>query len=344
MTPRIAIIGAGAVGCLLGGRLTKAGHNVTLIDQWPEHVEVMKQRGLRLGGPDGEETIRVRALHVHELQREASPFYAVFVAVKGYDTEWATHLAVRYLDPSDGIVVGYQNGVNDQRIAAIAGRERTLGCVTLLDAGLVGPGYAARTDSGRLGFKLGELDGADTLRARALVAVLNDVAPAAVTTNLWGERWSKLTLNCMANPLAALTGLGTAEVRTDPDARRLAVHLGAEAIQVGRALGHEVEPIWGIAPYRFVDAAAGWGMSELEDDISHDAKSRGSGRPSMLQDVLRGRRTEIDSLNGLVVAEGRRVGVATPLNAAVVRLFHERGLDVAPDPSQLEPLLAMLPQ
>jgi 2-dehydropantoate 2-reductase len=240
-------------------------------------------------------------------------------------------------------VVVCQNGINDHRVAAIAGRERTLGCVVLIGAGLYEPGHAVRTDDGPVGFKVGEQDGLDTPRARALAQLMNDVAPSRVTTNLWGERWSKLAVNCMANPLAALSGLGTAEVRTDPRTRRIAVHLGAEVVQVGRALGHEVEPTWGIAPQRFVDAARGEGLAEVEADMGRDAGRRGGGRPSMLQDVLRGRRTEIDHLNGYVVAEGRKVGVPTPFNELVVRLFHERGIAVRPDPANLEPLLARLP-
>src|SRR5262245_6625714 len=202
-----------------------------------------------------------------------------------------------------------------------------------------------RTDTGVMGFKLGELDGADTARVRALARLMDDVAPARVTTNLWGERWSKLALNCMANPLAGLSGLGTAEVRTASGPRRLAVHLGAEAIEVGRAYGHAVEPIWGIAAQRFVEAAAGVGLAEVEADISRDAAARGGGRPSMLQDVMRGRRTEIDQLNGYVSEQGRRAGVKTPFNDAIVQLFHERGAGASPpDPRHLAPLLAMLPE
>jgi 2-dehydropantoate 2-reductase len=343
MTTRIGIIGAGAVGCVAGGLLTRAGRDVTLIDQWPEHVEAMKRDGLRLGGTCGEHRIRVTALHLHEVQRLRDPFDTLLVAVKAYDTEWATALGVGCLGPR-GIVVDFQNGINDERVAAVAGRPRTLGCVILIGAGLYEPGHAMRTDTGTIGFKVGELDGADSPRARDLARVLSDVAPAEVTANLWGERWSKLALNCMANPLAGLSGLGTGEVRTASGPRRLAVHLGAEAIQVGRACGHEVEPIWGIAPQRFVDAAAGIGLAAVEADIGRDAGSRGGGRPSMLQDVLRGRRTEIDALNGYVVEQGRRLGVKTPFNEAMVALFHRRGgAPPRPDPRNLEPLLAMLP-
>ncbi|MBI4627690.1 MAG: NAD(P)-binding domain-containing protein [Candidatus Rokubacteria bacterium] len=173
---RIGIIGAGAIGSVVGGLLTRAGRDVTLIDQWPEHVEAMKKDGLRLSGTCGEHRIPVTALHIHELQLVEEPFDAVFVAVKSYDTEWATALGCRYLRQPHGVVVDFQNGINDERVAAVAGRERTLGCVITIAAGMYEPGHAMRTDSGTLGFKIGELDGTDTPRARDLVALMNEVA------------------------------------------------------------------------------------------------------------------------------------------------------------------------
>ncbi|MEK7445043.1 MAG: ketopantoate reductase family protein [candidate division NC10 bacterium] len=341
---RIGIIGAGAVGSIVGGLLTRAGRDVTLVDQWPEHVEAMKAGGLRLSGSCGEHLVPVRALHIHELQQVGEPFDAVFIAVKSYDTEWATQLGVAYLARPDGVVVDFQNGINDHRVAAVAGRDRTLGCVILIGAGMYEPAHALRTDTGTVGFKIGEHDGRDSPRARALAALMQDVAPSQVTPNLWGERWSKLALNCMANPLAGLSGLGTAEVRSDPETRRLATFLAAEAIEVGRACGHEVEPILGIPAQRFVDAAHGRGLEEVGRDIAADAGSRSGGRPSMLQDVMKGRRTEIDHLNGYVSAEGRRVGVRTPFNDAVVATVHSHGVGrLTPDRANLEPLIAMLP-
>ena len=341
---RIGIIGAGAIGCVVGGLLTKAGHDVTLLDQWPEHVEGMKRQGLRLSGTCGEHRIPVRALHLHEAQTLEEPFAAAFVAVKSYDTEWATALACAYLAP-EGVVVDFQNGINDERVAAVAGRARTLGCVITIGAGLYEPGHAMRTDSGTVGFRVGELDGRDTPRARALVEVLGAVAPSRLTQNLWGERWSKLAVNCMANPLAGLSGLGSAEVRSEPAPRALAIRLAAEVIRVGRAAGREVEPIYGIAAPRFVDAAEGRGLAEVEAEMAASVKFLTGGRPSMLQDVMRGRRTEIDHLNGYVVAEGRRLGVPTPFNQAVVDLYRKHGVGrLRPDPRNLEPLLALLPR
>ena len=111
---------------------------------------------------------------------------------------------------------------------------------------------------------------------------MSAVAATKVTTNLFGERWSKLAVNCMANPLAGLSGLGSAEVRSEPVPSRIAIFVAAEAIRVGRAAGYEVEPIFGVAAQRFVDAAAGRGYAELAADMAASAKSFSGGRPSLL--------------------------------------------------------------
>ncbi|MDP2627398.1 MAG: 2-dehydropantoate 2-reductase, partial [Candidatus Rokubacteria bacterium] len=329
----------------VGGLLTKAGNDVTLIDQWPEHVEAMKQRGLRLSGSCGDQLIPVTALHIHEAQSVGEPFDAVFIAVKSYDTEWATSLGMIYLSQPDGVVVDFQNGINDERVAAVAGRERCLGCVITIGCGMYEPGHAMRTDRGAVGFKIGEHDGADSERARALARIMDRVAGAKVTTNLWGERWSKLAVNCMANPLAGLSGWGSAEVRSEPAPQRLGIHIAAEVIVAGRASGHEVEPIYGIAAQRFVDAAEGRGLAEVQMEMQASVKFLSGGRPSMLQDVMKGRRTEIEYLNGYVSAQGRKVGVPTPMNDAVVRTVLSHGVGrLRPDPKNLEPLLALLPR
>jgi len=330
MIKRIAVLGSGAIGSMVGGMLTRAGHDVTLVDQWPEHVEAMQKVGLRLSGTCGEHLVPVRALHLHELQSVDAPFDAVFLAVKSYDTEWAAQLAAQYLKNPDGVVVDFQNGINDERVAAVVGRERTLGCVITIR---------------EVGFYLGELDGRDTTRAQELARVLGDVAPTKVTTNLWGQRWSKLAVNCMGNALAGLSGLGSAELRLEPGPRRVSIQLGAEVVRVGRAHGHTIEPlIGGIDAQRVVDAAEGRGLAEVEADLAAEAKRRTGGRPSLLQDVMKHRRTEVDFLNGHVSAEGRNKGVPTPFNDAIVAAVHAHPVGrLTPNPKNLDPLIAMLP-
>ncbi|MBI2964641.1 MAG: 2-dehydropantoate 2-reductase [Chloroflexi bacterium] len=342
MIKRIGIVGAGAIGSVVGGMLTKGGRDVTLIDQWPDHVAAMRKHGLRLSGTCGDHTIKVKALNIHEAQSIREPFDAVFISVKSYDTEWATQLGVQYLGPG-GVVVDFQNGINDERVAAVAGRERTLGCVITIGAGMYEPGHAMRTDTNAVGFKIGELDGKESARARELAQIMNAVAPSKTTTNLWGERWSKLAVNCMANPIAGLSGLGSAEVRTDPNARRIAIKVAAEVIRVGRALGHEIEPIFGIPAQRFVEGADGKNLEELETDMAAGAGSLAGGKPSFLQDVLKGRRTEVEFLNGYVSEQGRKAGIPTPFCDAVVKVVKSFPVGtLKPDPKNLTPLIAML--
>jgi len=207
----------------------------------------------------------------------------------------------------------------------------TIGC------GLYEPGHCIRTDTRSLGFKVGELDGAVSGRARRIAALLSRVAGAEATDNLWGERWGKLAVNCMANAVAGLTGYSSREVRAGAQTRWLCIRIAAEVVQVGRARGREIDAVWGIDAQRFVDAANGADSSQLDAELIAGAQALGEGRPSLLQDVLRGRRLEIDALNGWVVEQGRQVEVPTPCNAAVaevVRSFKVGALQ--PDPANLD--------
>ena len=342
MGPRIGILGAGAVGGVVGGELSRAGHDVTLIDQWPEHVNAMKADGLKVTKPDEEFITPVNALHIHELQNIDEPFDYGFLAVKSYDTEWAAALIDRYVKDG-GAVVDFQNGINDERLAAVVGVQRAMGCIITIGAGMYEPGHVLRTDTNKLGFKIGEHDGSDSARARELVGVMDDVEKSKVTTNMWGERWSKLAVNCMLNPVAGLSGLGSAEVRTDPVASRIAIQMGAEVINVARALGHTVEPIFGIDPSRFVDAANGVDADALQADMAAGAGTLVGGRPSLLQDVMKHRRTEIEYLSGYVSEKGKGAGIETPFCDAIVKLVLGYGVGkLEPKPENLRPLEAML--
>ena len=130
MTKRIAIVGAGALGGYVGGTLAHLGFDVTLIDPWPEHVEIIRSRGLELDGVTPEEKFAVReakTLHVTEVQSLAkTPIDVAMVAVKSYDTHWATALIAPYLSER-GYVVSLQNCMNEETIAGVVGWGRTVG-------------------------------------------------------------------------------------------------------------------------------------------------------------------------------------------------------------------------
>ena len=178
-----------------------------------------------------------------------------------------------------------------------------------------------------------------TQRAKVLADMLGVIGPTKVTTNLWGERWAKLGTNCMANPVASITGLGSAAIRLNHATVKLSVRIAAEVVRVGEALGVQVEPITGIPAETFTRADDGQVMEEITTQLAETAKVLGDGRPSMYQDVLKGRRTEIDYLSGYVARRGLEAGVPTPLNAAIAQLLRrvERG-ELKPSMSNLKRL------
>ena len=340
-TVRIGIVGAGAIGGNVGGMLAHAGFDVTLVDQWPEHVVAIKENGLIVERRGEELLTHPVALHIHELQFETVPFDWVFVAVKARDTEWSTMLMMPYL-AEGGTVVDFQNGINDERVAAIAGAERTMGAVITIGAGCYEPGKVVRTDSNPVGFKVGELDGSDSERAHELASIMNHVENTEVTTDLIGERWSKLIINNMNNAIAGLTGLGAAEVRTTSEPRRVSIHLGAETAQVAQAFGHSLQPVMGVTADSLIDAINGRNVEETETAIMESGRYVAGGRPSFGQDVLKGRSTEIDDLNGYVSRKGREAGISTPFNDRIVEIVHELGIGFEARPENLQPLIDML--
>ena len=233
MFERLAIVGTGAIGSVIGGYLSRAGRDVTLIDTWAEHVDTMNADGLHVTAENGEFTTSVNAMHLGDVNTVIEPFDAIFLAVKSYDTVWATHFAMRYLKPT-GIIISAQNGINDEVIASIVGYSREIACVITLGAGLYEPAKAIHTgDPLKLSFTLGELNGLPTDRVQALAEVMNDIGQTKVSRNIWGERWAKLAVNSMANPIAASTGLGSAAVRSTPGVNDVSVNIAAEGRQGG---------------------------------------------------------------------------------------------------------------
>jgi 2-dehydropantoate 2-reductase len=331
MPARIAIVGAGAVGGLVGGHLARAGFDVTLIDAWPEHVMAMQAKGVVLTEPGSEYRIPIRALHVGEVQSlRAAPLDLAFVCAKLYDTDWAAALIAPYLAPS-GFMVTLQNGLIEERIAAVVGWGRTVGCIAGgLYVRLAAPGHIIRArqpaQGARRVFQVGEVHGRITSRVRAVAQMLNHVDGADVTANLWGERWSKLTANAMTSALCAVSGLKLRQLHLDAAGQMIMVRLGGEAVAAGLALGFSVADIFGVAPGRWVAAATGdaSAMADVRSAIQHQTEDmEESALSGMAQDLAKGRRTEIEYLNGYVLAKAAEVGTPAPTHAILVSLMRE---------------------
>src|SRR5215831_1490278 len=256
MGRKIAIVGAGAVGGYAGAHMVQAGEDVTFIDPWPAHVEHMRKHGLRVthAMKEPEFSVPVRALHVTDAQQLAreKPVDIAFVCMKSYDTAWATMMIQQYLAP-DGFVVSLQNCMNEETIAGVVGWGRTLGCIaSSITVNLPAPGHIHR-GAGKRGaahtvFRAGEVHGRSTERAQEVCRLVGHSDSALVTTNLWGERWSKLVVNVMGNGLSAATGLTGAEMIADERVRHFSYRLGSEAIRVGLARGYQLEEIMHLAP------------------------------------------------------------------------------------------------
>jgi len=349
MKKRIAIVGAGALGGYVGGSLAHLGHDVTLIDPWPENVETIRARGLELDGltPEEKFTARPKMLHLTEVQGLAkAPVDIAMVAMKSYDTLWAAALIAPYLS-EQGFVVSLQNCMNEETIAGVVGWGRTVGVVaSLISVDLYEAGRIRRTipkgGDKHTVFRIGEPHGRVTPRIEALVGWFKGIDSSKATTNLWGERWSKLVQNSMGNPVTAATGLTSGACLRDERIRRFQIALAGEAVRVGQALGYTLEKIRGADPEQYARAAEGnsQALKELETQIvPKEAENPRSSiqRPSMAQDILKGRRSEIDAMNGYIARKGAEVGVAAPSHVKIAAIVTriERG-ELKPSPALLE--------
>jgi len=346
--PRIAFIGAGAIGGYVGGHLARAGLDVVLIDQWTEHVEAMKRDGLRFSGTLGEYAVPVRALHVSDAQSLVrEPIDIAFVCVKLYDTAWASMLIKEYLAP-DGYVVTMQNSVVEPLVAGIVGWGRTLGCIaSTMSAEAYAPGRIVRTrqpgGAAYTIFRAGETHGRITPRLTQLVELLGQVDSAKATTNLWGERWGKLVANTMTTGVSGVTGMSLMDVVKSASMRPLLVRLAAEAIRVGHAHGYAIEPVRRLEPEIWLDADRGdrAALARVEGAFAVELeRMTDAGYSGTAQDLRKGRRTEIDYMNGYVARQGHEIGIPAPTHAALTALVHrmERG-ELAPHPNSLTSLM-----
>ncbi|MCX7137345.1 MAG: 2-dehydropantoate 2-reductase [Proteobacteria bacterium] len=312
----IAVLGAGAIGSSIAADLTQAGLDVTVIDQWPAHVEAMQAAGLRVTMTDNDVQTAVHALHLCDLASTALEFDIVFLAVKSNDHRWMAEYIKPRLKP-DGIVVGTQNGMNDDSIAEIIGRGRTLGCVVELQAELFTPGLIKRNTT-RQGtwFSVGELDGAYTPRVREIETIMRNVGKVEVTNNIYGAKWTKLIANTMTMGPFGLLGLRNFEAAALPGMLDISLRLGKESLAVGAALGYRMEPLFGLRADEFAGSSDENLVTTMETLMSHV----GGGRTAPIHDHIKGRASEIEFISGVVSRKGRELGIATPLNDAVVEI------------------------
>jgi len=311
---RIAILGAGAIGSVLGGLLAKEGHDVTLVGR-REHVDAIRAHGLRVDGCLGTFDLTVDAATA----LGSSPDLAL-LAVKTQDVQAALRQNRDFL--LDVPLVTLQNGVrSDGLVAATLRRADVVSAVVLVTATYLEPGRVTLVERGQL--VVGRPNGPRDALVGRVASILNRAVPTRISDNVAGAHWLKLLMN-LNNALPALTDRPLREVAQDAYLRDLAVGLMREGIQVVDRAGIRLEGLGNVS-VRQVRLLTRLPTAWAGRVFARQAGRMGGPWPvlgSTLQSLRRGRPTEIDYLNGEIVALGRDVRVATPLNARVLALVH----------------------
>ncbi len=219
MSRKIAVLASGANGSCAAADLVKAGHDVVLIDQWPEHVEAMRTNGLTISMPEEEVYADVRAHHLCDVCTFTEPFDIVFLFAKAYDTRWLAELIGPHL-AEDGLLVGVQNAMTTDDIVSAVGPNRTLGCVVELSSELFTPGRVQRNSNrSKTWFGIGSLTPDMDHRVAEAATLLGTVGQVSVSEDITSAKWTKLVVNAMCLGPTAMSGLNVAEALALPACR-----------------------------------------------------------------------------------------------------------------------------
>jgi 2-dehydropantoate 2-reductase len=294
----IAIVGAGALGCAIGGTLARAGHRVTLINRNRAHVEAINASGLRMRTPAGYVAVPTRAVVDASGLR---PVDLVVVLVKSFHTREAMAMSRSLVGPSTS-VLSLQNGLGHEEILAeIVGRDRLIAGKTYVGGVMLGPGEIIAGVDGKETV-IGELDGSVTTRVEAIAQAFTAAGLATeVSTNIVGTIWDKLLVNVSTGAVSGITRLPYGALYELPEIEGVAIAAVQEAMAVAAASGVKLTTR---------DARSAW--LKASAGLPPDFKT------SMLQSLEKASVTEIDFINGAVVRWGERCGVDTPVNRTLV--------------------------
>jgi 2-dehydropantoate 2-reductase len=318
--PRIAFLGTGAQGASIAADFATAGLDVTFIDQWPDHVEAIRKNGITVNLPKRQINVAVPALHLCQIAEVKGHFDVVFLVVKAYDTKWACEMIKPVLAP-DGLIVGLQNGMTHEDIAAIVGRERTIGAVIEIASNMWVPGVTNRqNDVDESWFALGALDPHTQTRVESVAKLLRNSGRVEVMEDIRSAKWMKLVVNAAELIPSAILDLPLNDAARYPGMLEVMRQAGYEAMQAALADGAQIIPIIGLPPVttnnpeRYVD--------KIFDEVLKTF-SKPDTLVTSLQDWRKGRRAEVQEVNGWVVDVLRAHGKASPMNEIVVKLGFE---------------------
>lgn len=319
MAERVVIQGIGGIGGVIAGALLDAGLRPVLVTNNPAITDAIRANGLRVTSRD--RAITVPADVFTTLDEAPGPFDAAYLMMKALGVVEAASETAKHLAPG-GYVVTFQNGIVEDAVGAAIGIERVVSASVGWNGIMHRPGEYERTTPGHT--FVGELDGRSTPRVRQLADTLRRVGPVTLSANMRGVLWSKLAINCTVNSVGALTGETLGELLADPRVRRIFLRTYSEVVDTAEALGIRLERIAANPKLLYLAKDAGPIARYTKDLVARMlGRKYKHARSSTLQSLERGRKTEVDFLNGYVCDAAAKAGVAAPVNAALARMIKE---------------------
>lgn len=316
---RVAIYGCGAMGTVLGAYLTMKGVNVDLIDIYEEHVKAMNEKGARIVGC-ADLVVPVKALTPDQMEGK---YDVVFLFIKQTANQEALPHLRKFLH-DDSVVCTLQNGVPEYSVSELIGGNRTIGGTVLWGATFIGPGVSELTQditSGDILFDIGEIDGKITDRIKKVAEILENMGPVTIVDNLMGARWTKLIFNSCMSGMSAVTGSVFGDVLNNPKASACLSFIAKEIVEITDKAGVKLVPTMGMDMSDFGKVGTLEEFEKSQQCFRKFYADKVTAKASMLQDLEKGKKTEVDMINGFVVEQGKKYGIPTPFNETVVKVI-----------------------
>lgn len=320
-TPRVLVVGCGAIGGVLAAHLLSLGYEVTALTTNTAIAQSLRQDGFRMQGESALPAVAAGPV-LERLNDQVPSFDYILLATQPPQVEAAIRDTAAWLVGQTGRVVCFQNGLCEEIVAEVVGPERVVGAVVAWGASMPEAGVYDRTSAG--GFTLGRLDGSDDERVHELARAFESIGPVTLSDNLRGARWSKLAINCAISTLGTIGGDRLGALMRSRHVRRLALEIMTEVVEVARAENVQLEKVSGTLDLDWIalteaEKAASAGSPGL---VAKHGLLLAVGtryrrlRSSMLSAIERGRMPAVDFLNGEIVKRGEKHGIATPINSA----------------------------
>ncbi len=318
---KAAIYGAGGMGTILGAYITRAGYEIDLINRNKQHIEGLKKKGAQVVGKI-EFTQPVSALLPEEM---SAKYDVILLMTKQMDNDTVVKSLVPFLT-ENGVICTMQNGLPELSVSEVIGKDKTIGCTMSWGATFIGDGKAELTSEATretLTFSIGKFGNNDDELFHYIITLLNTMGEVKIENNFIGARWSKLLINAAFSGLSVVTGATFGEIAQNKKSRLLALKVIKECIDVAKGAGIVIEPLQGkdvVKLMNYNNKFKRWISLQI---LPIAMKKHKRIKSSMLRDIERGRKCEIDAINGVVCKYGDMAQVETPINDRIVELTHQ---------------------